>query len=109
MRHLLLVAIRLYWRWWPAERRRHCLFAETCSQYVYRHARQEGLASGLQHLHLRARQCRPGYALRIEGAAAVLVCADGTEVPAREAATWLQRLAVGQACVQAGADPPQVT
>lgn len=60
MRYLLLIAIRLYWLI-PKKNRRCCLFKETCSKYVYRITRQQGLSAGIGALSDRRKKCRPGY------------------------------------------------
>ncbi|WP_366914024.1 membrane protein insertion efficiency factor YidD [Niabella sp.] len=60
MRYFLLLIIRLYWLT-PEKNRRRCLFKETCSRYVYRITRQQGLRAGLAALKDRRRKCRPGY------------------------------------------------
>ncbi len=60
MRYLLLFAIRLYWLV-PQKNRRRCLFKETCSKYVYRITRQQGLTEGIKALKDRHKKCRPGY------------------------------------------------
>jgi uncharacterized protein len=59
----LLWGIRVYWRLVPPGRRRTCLFAESCSRYVYRIAAAEGSIAGMRALWNRRRTCRPGYAV----------------------------------------------
>jgi len=89
----LLLAIRLYWIVWPARWRRSCLYRESCSRYVYRAAREAGLAAGFRALRERARTCRPGYGIVRRGGEAWLVLADGSMLSASEAsATAVQPL-----------------
>jgi hypothetical protein len=80
MKLLLLGTIRAYWRLVPPQRRRACLFAESCSRHVYDVALVEGGIAALRRLKARFRACRPGYALltvRDENGAALLRLADG--------------------------------
>lgn len=79
MKWLLLGAIRAYWRLIPPERRRRCLFRESCSRHVYRRARDEGFISGLRALARRWRACRPGYGLLAarEAGEPLVLLADG--------------------------------
>jgi hypothetical protein len=63
MRFVLVGLIRMYWTIVPEHCRRSCLFTESCSHYVYRTAREEGLVSGLLALRRRWLQCRDGYVL----------------------------------------------
>ncbi|WP_394803540.1 membrane protein insertion efficiency factor YidD [Niabella hibiscisoli] len=61
MRYSLLFAIQLYWLLVPKKSRKRCVFKETCSKYVYRIARQQGLRAGIAALNDRRKKCRPGY------------------------------------------------
>jgi len=62
MNWLLTVPIRAYRRWVPVERRRPCLFPESCSEHVLRVTTEAGLMAGLRALLIRVRQCRPDQA-----------------------------------------------
>lgn len=67
MRYLLLLAIRIYWAI-PTKLHSKCIFKETCSHYVYRIAKQQGLVAGIKALKERNRLCRPGYVVyRFDG------------------------------------------
>jgi hypothetical protein len=81
----LILAIRLYWAVWPGRWRRGCLYRESCSRYVYRVAREAGLAGGLRALRERYRSCRPGYGVLRRYGEAWLVLADGSVLSASEA------------------------
>ena len=81
----LLLAIRFYWAVWPARWRRSCLYRESCSRYVYRIAKEEGLVDGLRALRERSRTCRPGYGVVRHGGEAWLVLADGSVLSGGEA------------------------
>jgi len=61
MKYFLLSTIRLYWIIFPANKRRPCIFAESCSKFVYRITVEEGVCKGLLALRKRYCQCRPGY------------------------------------------------
>ena len=81
----LILAIRTYWAVWPARWRRSCLYRESCSRYVYRMAREEGLVGGLRALRARYRTCRPGYGILSRYGETWLVLADGSILSASEA------------------------
>ena len=89
MRWALLLAIRLYWASWPERYRRRCLYRESCSRHVYRVTREQGLRSGMRALAARYRTCRPGYAIVAAYDRQWLSLADGSFIPAREAAPRL--------------------
>ena len=63
MKWALLIVIKLYWFVFPTNKRRTCLFKETCSHYVYRHTNEEGFYEGLKKLKMRLKQCKKGYQL----------------------------------------------
>lgn len=86
MRWLLLLAIRCYWALWPARWRRGCLYRESCSRHVYRMAQQGGFAKGFRALRGRFRTCRPAYGIVAGYGETWLVLADGSFLPAAEAA-----------------------
>lgn len=61
MNLVLRAIIRLYW-WSVAEsRRRECIFAESCSKFVMRHARSGQAFAGPRALWRRICTCRAGY------------------------------------------------
>jgi len=61
MKHLLI--IKIYWLIIPASKRKHCIFKESCSRYVFRNTQEQGLIQGLKALNFRYKNCRPGYQL----------------------------------------------
>jgi hypothetical protein len=61
MKHLLLIAIKLYWKYITESKRRKCLFKESCSNYVYKKTNEEGLVSGLKALQFRIHNCNSNY------------------------------------------------
>lgn len=63
MKYVLLILIRIYWITVPERNRRHCLFKESCSRFVYRITAAKGIKEGLLALNSRVHQCRPGYQL----------------------------------------------
>lgn len=91
MRSLIIHAIQYYRRVIPPERRRRCLFRESCSQHVERIAREQGGLAALKAFLARARRCRPGYGFEWEAHTGTwfLVCADGSKIPPAHAATHL--------------------
>ncbi|RYD59637.1 MAG: membrane protein insertion efficiency factor YidD [Sphingomonadales bacterium] len=94
MKHLLMLAIRLYWVVWPRWWRNRCLFEESCSQYVFRHARDLGFWGAVLAFQTRFRKCRPGYCfLGTEGSngGQLLLLADGSVIADDEMAFRLRR------------------
>lgn len=61
MKHVLLFIIRMYWFIIPANKRKHCLFKESCSDYVFRNTKKLGLIEGLKALKQRVKSCQSGY------------------------------------------------
>src|ERR1041384_4634371 len=76
----LMHLIRLYWRFVPEARRRHCLFRETCSRYVYREIESNGTLKGLRALWDRICACRPGFQLRVHQHRFEIVCRNGATI-----------------------------
>lgn len=58
MKRLLLLVIHLYWRLIPADRRRKCIFRESCSQHVFNKTKEGGFVEGFKALSFRFRNCR---------------------------------------------------
>ncbi|HEU4557693.1 MAG TPA: membrane protein insertion efficiency factor YidD [Longimicrobium sp.] len=85
----MLLAIGLYWVVWPERFRRGCLYRESCSRHVYRVTRAQGLRQGARALVSRYRTCRPGYAIVAAHGQRWLSLADGSFIPASEAAPRL--------------------
>lgn len=79
MKYFLLLIIRLYQTFIPKIFRGKCLFKESCSNYVYRITKEEGLKRGLKALKYRFLNCRPNYYL-IEDKGQVLLITDKNEV-----------------------------
>ena len=87
MKRVLLFAIELYWRLIVPERRRHCIFRESCSVHVHRITRAQGVIKGISAFAHRFRRCRGGYAVTFdEHLNPSLLLADGTAIPIAEAA-----------------------
>lgn len=61
---VIRVIIRTYWFLIPANRRRRCLFKESCSRHVYRKT-DAGFFAALTALTYRFGACRPG-SVRLE-------------------------------------------
>ena len=63
MKRFLLILIKVYWLAIPKSSRRRCLFQESCSNYVYRITKNEGLISGLKALKFRIHNCNQHYSI----------------------------------------------
>ncbi len=63
MKYFLLFTIKCYWLLVPKVKRKHCLFSESCSNYVYRITHTHGIILGLKALKDRFFSCRTGYSL----------------------------------------------
>lgn len=63
MKHLLLIAIHLYWKLIPVKNRRRCIFKKSCSHYVFDIAKEQGFWEGIRAFHFRFQNCRSGFAL----------------------------------------------
>lgn len=63
MKYLLLFVIRLYWWLIPPSRRKHCIFRESCSNYVWRITKEDGFKAGIKAFLFRNKHCCPGYAI----------------------------------------------
>jgi uncharacterized protein len=61
MKILFLMTIRLYWLLIPRNKRKRCLFKESCSKHVYQKAKSEGFISGVHSLKFRISNCNPNY------------------------------------------------
>lgn len=80
MKQLILIIIKLYWISIPNKSRRHCLFKETCSQFVYRQANELGFFGGIKAFLLRFKRCRKGYHIYTTDKGFVMKLIDGTIV-----------------------------
>lgn len=99
MKWAILLAIRSYWRLIPPSARRRCVFADSCSQHVYRHTAQRGALAGLAALRVRVRACRPGYSLleaTDEDGVRLFRLADGSVARAEVLAPTIVRVALEQ-------------
>jgi len=76
MKYLLLFTIKIYQTFIPNRFRGKCLFNESCSNYVYRVAREDGFRNGLIALKYRYRNCRPNYYLSIHKGKVLLITVD---------------------------------
>jgi putative component of membrane protein insertase Oxa1/YidC/SpoIIIJ protein YidD len=86
MKTLLLFAIRCYWRFFPKQWRRRCIFQTTCSHHIYETTRTRGVRAGLCALIDRFRKCRPGYTVYSEGDSLRVRLADGSSIDGSKAA-----------------------
>jgi putative component of membrane protein insertase Oxa1/YidC/SpoIIIJ protein YidD len=96
MKRVLLFAIELYWRLVVPERRRHCIFRESCSLHVHRITRTQGVVKGISAFAHRFRRCRGGYAITFdEHLKPALLLVDGTTIPIAEADDSVLAMAKG--------------
>jgi putative component of membrane protein insertase Oxa1/YidC/SpoIIIJ protein YidD len=63
MKYLVLFLIKIYQTIFPKRYRGKCLFKESCSNFVYRMTKEEGLKGGIQAFIYRYHNCRPDYQL----------------------------------------------
>ena len=84
MKLILLIVIRLYWKFIPEKRRRTCLFKESCSNYVYRHTNEHGFLKGLYALMVRYKKCRHGYEIYTGQNGFEMKLADGSIIMEEE-------------------------
>jgi len=61
MKFIFMFIIRLYQVFIPKALRGKCLFNESCSNYVYRTTKEDGLKAGIDAFLFRFRNCRSGY------------------------------------------------
>jgi uncharacterized protein len=63
MRFIFLLLIKFYWKIIPLEKRRICIFKESCSSFVYRKTKDEGIAKGVHAFISRFKKCKPGFSI----------------------------------------------
>lgn len=51
----------MYWKLVPINRRRKCIFIESCSCHVYKISKTNGFVAGAKSFIQRFKQCRSGY------------------------------------------------
>ncbi len=86
MKFFLLLIIKIYWKLIPPSNRRSCLFAESCSKYVYRKTKESGFFSGLRAFKFRYKKCKPGYKIGYNSSdnTTELLLVDGTILKEQE-------------------------
>lgn len=65
MKYLLLILIKLYWRLIPGEKRKHCIYKQSCSCFVFEQTKVNGFISGMKALSYRMRTCNSHFHLFI--------------------------------------------
>lgn len=78
MRWIVLKIIKFYWFIIPENKRRHCLFKETCSKHIYRSVIEKGIMSGILACIKRVKKCRNGYVLYLGNSGFEMKLVDGT-------------------------------
>lgn len=63
MKYVLLGIIKLYWIFFPKNKRKRCIFKESCSNYIYRIINDKGIVLGIFAFKKRYEECRPGYTI----------------------------------------------
>ena len=84
MRIVLLIIIKTYWILIPKSKRRRCLFKTSCSNYVYKINKEEGLLMGLRALKYRIKNCDPNYKILNVNGERILISATDTVFKERE-------------------------
>lgn len=84
MKQLLLIIIKLYWKFIPESKRKTCLFQETCSNYVFRHTNEHGFFKGIIALKSRVKKCRSGYEIYTGQNGFEMRLADGSIIMEKE-------------------------
>ena len=56
-----MFVIKIYWFFIPANKRKKCIFKQSCSNYVFNETQKKGLIKGIKALIIRIKNCRPGY------------------------------------------------
>jgi hypothetical protein len=75
MKYLVLFIIKIYQTFIPKRLRGKCLFKESCSNYVYRIAKDEGFVKGIIAFKYRYLNCRPNYYLLEDNGKILLITA----------------------------------
>ena len=88
MKWLILIGIRIYWLL-PKKYRRHCLFKESCSHYVYNITFSGGFLNGIKALKQRIKQCRPGYQILFDNQEIFILLNDGNRISSKDASVRL--------------------
>ena len=78
MKNILIVIIKLYWKFIPKTKRRKCLFKISCSNYVYGITKSQGLIKGIEALNFRVCNCNPRYNILKINDKKILVSATNT-------------------------------
>jgi putative component of membrane protein insertase Oxa1/YidC/SpoIIIJ protein YidD len=78
MKWIFLLLIKIYWKIIPENKRRNCLFKETCSRFVYKETIDKGLQGGFVALLSRTKKCRSGYTLYTGNHGIEMKLADGS-------------------------------
>jgi hypothetical protein len=89
MKILLLFLIKCYWKLIPLERRKLCLFSESCSKYVFRVTNERGIIQGLKALKFRVKKCNPNYIIIKVNNNFKLIFNDGSELNNKEISPFL--------------------
>lgn len=63
MKHVILFAIKMYWKVLPQSKRRKCIFKKSCSTYVFETTQKEGFVKGLKAFQFRYKNCRGNFTI----------------------------------------------
>lgn len=91
MKQLLLIIIKLYWKFIPERKRRSCLFKESCSNYVFRHTNEFGFLKGIFAFRIRVKKCRGGYEIYTGQNGLEMRLADGSIIKEEEISLNIMR------------------
>ena len=72
--------IKLYQIFTPGFLRGKCLFKESCSNYVYRKTKEDGIIQGVKSFLFRFKNCRPNYYIINKGDEIILITVHNVAV-----------------------------
>ena len=75
-----MIVIKFYQTFIPKKFRGECLFKESCSNFVYRVTKEEGLKCGINAFMYRYRNCRPDYHISEENGKVFLITVENEVV-----------------------------
>ncbi len=63
LREFLLILIKLYWKLIPENKRRVCIYKDSCSNFIFRITKDKGIVNGIKALIYRLRNCNNSYTI----------------------------------------------
>lgn len=84
MKGLFTLLIKLYWKTFPEEKRRVCLYKQTCSQYTHKMLADKGFGIGVTAFISRMRNCRGGYSFKEENGKIIITTVKNATITEEE-------------------------